>query len=519
MQLFDVRQRRLAQAISRLSYCNPFLPERIDLERVALGKQFVADQRVWSFHSDDQAERANIRHLIRSTEELVRTLRDRLVKGAKASETDLCLYEDCVLYALYHGIRGELNDYVEGVTAGTGGDQAGKVWQSFHEEFRHFMQLPEMTLPSRLDPSHMLACFFQIRRAFNHIFRCIIGKSRPSTQLRAAVWQSIFTHDMKRYRRALFRHMDDIATLITGPSGTGKELVGRAIGLSRYIPFDARQGQFKVSFSDSFHALSIAALSPSVVESELFGHRKGAFTGATNDRAGWLELGQRWHAVFLDEIGELNLAVQVKLLRVLQDRTFQRLGDTQDRRFEGKLITATNRVLADEIAKIRFRDDLYYRLCADVVVTPSLLEQLADSPQDLDDLVLFISQRFIDDEDEATAVAGEVRVWIERNLGGDYAWPGNIRELEQCVRNIIIRQNYIPANVTPRSPDSAAVELADAMTHGRITADALLRRYCTMMYLKTGSYEQTARMLQIDRRTVKAKVGKKAEGRRAKNEA
>ena len=102
MQLFDAGERRLAQTISDLSYCNPFLPDRIDLERKALGPHFEQDQRVWSFQSDDQAERANIRHLIRLTEELVRTLRDRLMERASANELDLRLYEGCVLYVLYH---------------------------------------------------------------------------------------------------------------------------------------------------------------------------------------------------------------------------------------------------------------------------------------------------------------------------------------------------------------------------------------------------------------------------------
>ena len=112
--------------------------------------------------------------------------------------------------------------------------------------------------------------------------------------------------------------MGDVTTLVTGPSGTGKELVARAIGLSRYIPFDAEGQAFADDTPRSFVPLNLSALSPTLIESELFGHRRGAFTGAVADRAGWLETCPPRGTVFLDEIGELDPAIQVKLLRVLQ---------------------------------------------------------------------------------------------------------------------------------------------------------------------------------------------------------
>ena len=121
------------------------------------------------------------------------------------------------------------------------------------------------------------------------MFRDIIGSSLPAARLRAAVWQSIFTHDMRRYRRTLYARMGEFATLITGPSGTGKELVARAIAESRYLPFDERRLAFADDGVESFFPINISALSPTLVESELFGHRRGAFTGAVGDRKGWLE--------------------------------------------------------------------------------------------------------------------------------------------------------------------------------------------------------------------------------------
>jgi transcriptional regulator with PAS, ATPase and Fis domain len=315
------------------------------------------------------------------------------------------------------------------------------------------------------------------------------------------VWQSIFTHDMQRYRRTLYTRLGDFTTLIRGPSGTGKELVAQAIGLARYVPFDARSQTFTEDFVGSFYAINLSALPATLIESELFGHRRGAFTGALQDRRGWLEVCPSLGTVFLDEIGELDAAIQVKLLRVLQSRTFQALGDTTERQFRGKLIAATNRDLAKAMQDGHFRQDFYYRLCSDMIVTPSLGEQLQESPEVLRELLVFIARRVVGDETET--LASEVETWIVQNLGRDYEWPGNIRELEQCVRNVLVRKEYHPPRLPVASPRH---ELSRALTDGTLTADELLRRYCTQVYAQTGSYEETARRLQLDRRTVKSKV-------------
>ena len=158
---------------------------------------------------------------------------------------------------------------------------------------------------------------------------------------------------------------------MTGATGTGKELVARAIGLSRYVPFNEKSQSFQHDFAGSFRAVNLSALSPTLIESELFGHRRGSFTGAVEDRTGWLESCGPHGTVFLDEIGELDPGIQVKLLRVLQTRTFQRIGETDERRFEGKIIAATNRNLDEELEGGDFRADFYYRLCADRVTTPT----------------------------------------------------------------------------------------------------------------------------------------------------
>jgi DNA-binding NtrC family response regulator len=205
--------------------------------------------------------------------------------------------------------------------------------------------------------------------------------------------------------------------------------------------------------------------------------------------------------VFLDEIGDLEVTIQVKLLRVLQTRTFQPLGDTHNRQFRGKLITATNRDLSTAIRAQHFREDFYYRLCSDLVTTPSLSEQLRESPVVLRELLLFIARRIAGEE--AETLAEEVETWIVRHLGREYPWPGNIRELEQCVRNVLVRKEYHP---TPAQKQTNTDDLIDAFNTGTLTADEMIRRYSTLVYAQTGSYEETARRLQLDRRTVKSKI-------------
>jgi len=155
----------------------------------------------------------------------------------------------------------------------------------------------------------------------------------PAARLRAAVWQSVFTHDMRRYRRTLYARMGEFATLITGPSGTGKELVARAIADSRYVPFDDQRLTFANEGAVSFFPINISALSPTLVESELFGHRRGAFTGAVADRKDGSRRARNRGRSSSTSWATSIRPIQVKLLRVIETRTFHPVGDTAGRQF------------------------------------------------------------------------------------------------------------------------------------------------------------------------------------------
>jgi transcriptional regulator with AAA-type ATPase domain len=490
---------RFLEAVSNIAYANPFLPELPRHEKAALGSEYVEQPQFWGLEIDDpDKRRANTLRLIPKVDRLLDAVPLRVRNGAQPTNRDLVLYEDAALYAMYHRFH---DRFFEIATHRR--DSRTPFYREFLAMWKERMECPEFTLPSHYDPRHAWASYFQIASAFHHVFTSIIGASQPAANLRAAVWQSVFTHDMRRYRRSFYNRMGEFATLITGPSGTGKELVARAIALSRYVPFDDRALRFGEDLNRHFHPIHIGALTSTLVESELFGHKRGSFTGATADRRGLLESCPPLGAVFLDEIGELDSELQMKLLRVIETRQFTPVGDTESRKFDGKVIAATNRSLPAMIAEQRFREDLYYRLCSDLIETPSLYEQIRNSPAVLRDLIRFMARR--NAGDEAEAVAEEASEWIDRHLGPDYTWPGNYRELEQCVRNIMIRHSYRPAQAR-----SVATEgLFEPAIRGEISVDELTRRYCTLTYSKTGSYEETARRIGLDRRTVKAKVDRK----------
>jgi transcriptional regulator with AAA-type ATPase domain len=502
--LFTPEEQRFASAVSRVAYDNPFAPERIESERVALGDSFSESGAVWApdgAHLTPQQfhrERPNVIRLRDLSWHLAAALRTRLdQKPSQLRDDELLLYEDLCLYALY--ARYELSLYELAIDES---GQARKVgfFPAFKRDFERLLVEPGLTLPSGLNAATALAFFFQIRRAFHYIFRYLLGVSRPVAELRAETWHSVFTHDLRRYRTSVYRYMADIPTLIVGPSGTGKDLVAQAIGYSRYVAFDENALRFVEPFISQFHALNVSALSHGVIESELFGHRRGAFTGALEDRQGWLEICGPDGSVFLDEIGELGTELQVKFLRVLQTRAFQRIGETKPRMFLGKLLAATHRDLDRGLQEGWFREDLYYRLCADRIQTPTLRERIAADASELFLMVSVLSERIAGAE-YGPALAKEVMHWIESELGQAYAWPGNVRELEQCVRNVLVRKRYRPAERA-----KAGAPLDQALLDSRLSSEALLDRYAALIYRETQSYVETGRRLGLDRRTVKERA-------------
>jgi two-component system NtrC family response regulator len=207
--------------------------------------------------------------------------------------------------------------------------------------------------------------------------------------------------------------------LIEGESGTGKELVAKSI-------------HFNSPRRDNpFVAVNCSALAESLLESELFGHERGAFTGAVSSKKGRFELA---HAgtLFLDEIGELSANLQVKLLRVLQDKSFERVGGVRSIAVDIRVIAATNKNLGQEMRAGRFREDLYYRLNVVHIAIPPL----RDRPEDIRLLVNHFLKKYAAERKSAIPVRGLAQE-VDR-LFYDYSWPGNVRELENVIERVMI---------------------------------------------------------------------------------
>jgi DNA-binding NtrC family response regulator len=188
---------------------------------------------------------------------------------------------------------------------------------------------------------------------------------------------------------------------------------------------------------------------------------------------------------------------------VLQSRRVQRLGDSEPRAFGGKVVAATHRDLSRALAAGRFREDLYYRLCSDVVRTPALREQIAGDTNELKHLVSVLTQRNLGTSDSKTL--DEIMSGIEQSVGFDYAWPGNMRELDQCVRNLLIHGRYLP----PRQPEptDGLEPLFHQMRAAQADLDAVVSTYSRWVYSREGSYARAGQTLGIDRRTVAKHVG------------
>jgi len=284
--------------------------------------------------------------------------------------------------------------------------------------------------------------FYQLRRAFYLIDRMLIGPSRCMRRLRMHLWNHVFTKDLRRYERYLWDKMEDFSTLLEGPTGSGKGAAAAAIGRSGYIPFDVQKNSFAISFTQQLVEVNVAEFTPTLVESELFGHAKGAFTGAIADYGGVFGRCPRHGTIFLDELGEIRPTIQVKLLRVLQERRYRPVGSHRQQVFLGRVAGATNQPVEELRRRGRFRDDFYYRVCADCIQMPSLKERIEEDEGELESLVRHFVGQIVGESDEE--LSGRVLAVIGRRLGRGYGWPGNVRELAQCIRRVILHGDYEP---------------------------------------------------------------------------
>ncbi|MDY6904950.1 MAG: sigma 54-interacting transcriptional regulator [Thermodesulfobacteriota bacterium] len=412
------------------------------------------------------------------------------------SGTDRKILMIAYLYVMFHQFIDRLDTLISDQL--NAGKTSLKV--AFADEMIAFLEKRGF---DRQDILHYIALSFQIRRAYFFIDRGLVGRSSCMQKLREGLWNNVFTYDIDLYNEYLWSRMEDFSTIVLGETGTGKGTAAKAIGQSGFIPFDEKKGCFKESFARTFLSLNISQFSESLIESELFGHKKGAFTGAVEAHRGVFDQCSPHGAIFLDEIGEVLQPLQIKLLKVLEERIFSPVGSHEEHRFEGRIIAATNRPLEEIQTRAFFRSDFFYRLCSDIIKVPPLRERLKEDPGELDDLLAYTVEKIIGKP--SPELVKMVQKRILKQLGKDYPWPGNVRELGQCVRRILLKRSY--TLVTYPTLTETRSGLAAHVDNGDLCAQELLKEYCRLLYDRHGTLGEVARLTKLDRRTVKKYIG------------
>ncbi len=473
------QDRDFFRKIRSAAFANPFSEERelTDLEISGLDTT-RSNQEILDKLSSDIATRIN------NYKKNVR----------KLEKEDRSLYQYAVLFYLFHLFCDKYDQLINSQIAA--GEETVPV--DFAEDvLRQFEQYGF----SRKDGLKFFAFFFQLRRGF-YFISAITGKSPSVRALREALWNNIFTCDVRLYERYLWDRMEDFSTIILGETGTGKGMAAAAIGRSGHIPFNEKTRRFSESFARSFIAINLSQYSEHLVESELFGHAKGSFTGAINNHQGIFSLCSPHGAIFLDEIGDVSITLQIKLLQVIQERIFTPIGSHETKRFQGRVIAATNQPLSLLRQKGKFRDDFYYRLCSDTIELPPLRQRLKENPQELEEILYVMLKRIVGCD--PTALVHQITHQIQKTIPLDYGWPGNIRELEQCVRQMLLKQSYRWQKHPSRQQQHN--EFQKKYSQGALSAAELLSEYCTQLYAQHKTYEKVAKLTGLDRRTVKKHI-------------
>lgn len=281
----------------------------------------------------------------------------------------------------------------------------------------------------------------------------------------------------------------DFTVLISGESGTGKELVARGIH------------EQSTRALKPFVSVNCGALAESLLESELFGHERGAFTGANEKRKGLFEAAHTG-TIFLDEIGEMSTASQVKLLRVLQEGAVRPIGARSETPIDVRVIAATNRNLTQEMPAGRFREDLFYRIAVLTINTPPLRQRRSDIP--------ILIHHFMREADEKLKCSRKHRIDQEALTRlSNYSWPGNVRQLKHIINMLVattLDEELISADAVRRALPTNGVHAAaqvPLLYHENDSLEAFMDRTLLSLYdqllAKTGNHSQAARLLRIDR--------------------
>lgn len=467
------------KSIAEAAFSNPFSDKRVEIDRKIVG---ASEQAGWQEMLEPLLHQLgeNLGRLRQGGEILFDREGDEEVRAVSVS----------ILFYIFHRYMGRFDDLIEEqIRLGDDSCRAPFAFQCLEDLVSYGVK--------RADACRYVGIFYQVRRAFYFISR-LIGDSPCMKRLRSQLWNNIFTHEIFWYESCLWNRMEDFSTLMLGETGTGKGAAAAAIGRSGFIPFNSKAQKFEESFTRAFISINLSQYPESLIESELFGHRKGAFTGAIEQHDGIFSRCSPYGSIFLDEIGDVSISLQIKLLQVLQERTFSPVGSHDKVRFKGRVIAATNKSIDGLRREGVFRDDFYYRLCSDIITVPPLRQRIREMSSELDALASHLRDRICGDDLRLPVVEK-----LKQGIGKNYAWPGNVRELEQAIRRIMIAGSY-PGDTAVEAHEE--VSLNQAIEQGSLTAKELVEKYCCDLYETYGNYGEVARRTGLDWRTVKKNV-------------
>ncbi len=284
------------------------------------------------------------------------------------------------------------------------------------------------------------AFFFQIQRAHYFLDKTLIGASPSMDRLRHDLWNTIFTHDFSLYEQFLWESIKSVSTIFVGEPGVGKETAARAVVSSGYVPFEEKTMTFAEPFTEFYKLVNLAQHPGVRLESELFGHQKGAYSEAVENYQGVLNRCSAYDVICLDDIEKMPDPVQAKLASVLQHRIFTPVGSHAKQTFEGRVMATSRKSSKELLATGELREDLYYQLCVNEIHVPSLRQRFKEMPSEFELMIRNVIKRFTGQE--SSDLVGRIIDGMPDHISPGYSWPGNISELEQIIKKILLVKNY-----------------------------------------------------------------------------
>lgn len=480
-------------------FSNPFGDTSFETLKKLLGPEFnpISDQR----RIEDLTE--NRERLCDKIERHLGDI-DKLVHGANKPlrPDDYRLYEPAVFCIQFHRNREAFQGLI------------GKSKKALKKRGPFHSDIWGDSLEDQLNPGgikhqpsfkteHLIALFYQLHRAESFIISNIPGRTASAGALRTRIWQSIFTRNLERYFIAIHATTRSAPTLITGPTGSRKDRIAETIALSQYIPFDASSSRFEARYNSAYTKIDLAAIHGDLFDHTVFGYRRNSASTARSA----LDFASRWGSLFLDHLHQAPLSIQARLTHLIHSGHFHFLDGGEAQPFSGKLIAASKDGIKQTVIDGSFSEDLFLAISADRIGSLPLLQAISENTDELAFYVEIIAGELTEDVATRQQISDESIRWIRRHVSPAYMWPGNYRELEQCVRNIMIHGDFTLNTTLEHTGQSAATDpfppFVHSMLSGQLPYDELLHHYFKIVVEREGGYAQAARAIGVDQRTVK----------------